>query len=99
MPSPTSITRPTSRTSSCSRYCSISRSSTGRISPALNRITASLDEVGLEVVEPVVVVEDEQEVDEQGVGAALEGGADGLLPVAAGDQAAGEQVGDLRPAP
>src|SRR5437773_7825177 len=41
MPSPTSRTRPTSRASSCPRYCSISVCNTETISSALNLMTAS----------------------------------------------------------
>src|SRR6266480_3215205 len=41
MPSPTSSTLPTSRASSCPRYCSISVCNTEKISSALNLMTAS----------------------------------------------------------
>src|SRR5712692_659772 len=45
MPSPTSSTRPTSRASSCPRYCSISACNTETISSALNLMTASRNEL------------------------------------------------------
>src|SRR5271163_2287146 len=45
MPSPTSSTRPTSRVSSCVRYCSISFCSTETISSALNLMTAHLPQL------------------------------------------------------
>src|SRR5581483_2232759 len=45
MPSPTSSTRPTSRTSSLARYWSISFRRTETISSGLNRMAAFLDDV------------------------------------------------------
>src|SRR5690242_13893428 len=51
MPSPTSSTRPTSRTSACLRMSAISCVRTEAISSALNFITASLDQVLAEVVD------------------------------------------------
>src|SRR5713226_5894739 len=45
MPSPTSSTRPTSRSTIWPRYCSISLVRTEAISPVLNLMTASLDQL------------------------------------------------------
>src|SRR5437868_2288199 len=47
MPSPTSSTLPTSRESTCARYCAISLDRTDTISSALNLMTASRDELVL----------------------------------------------------
>src|SRR4029078_10743336 len=49
MPSPTSSPRPTSSVWTCERYCSISVCRTETISSALNLITASFDELFLQV--------------------------------------------------
>src|SRR5437763_3155607 len=52
MPSPTSSTLPTSRASTCWRYCSISLCRTETISSALNLMAASRDELVLDRFEP-----------------------------------------------
>src|SRR5438067_2003259 len=52
MPSPTSRTRPTSRTSAPPPCLPICSTSTETISSALNLMTASLDELGSQILEP-----------------------------------------------
>src|SRR5580704_14749428 len=94
MPSPTSRTRPSSRATALPRIWSISRVRTETISSALNRMTASLDELFADhvktgadagVVDPVVLLY-HQSPQQTGVDG---GGQYGFLPER-GPQLAGQ---------
>src|SRR3954453_16706542 len=78
MPSPTSRTLPTSRLSTCDRYCSISDCSTETISSALNLMRASLDQLLPQGVQARADGQVDQTVADLKLDAADQVGVDGL---------------------